>query len=159
MMMQHQLVVVINILVNYFESVTSTDVEEVCKKEPSFAGFWFEKRFFSHYKKCQTKICFEAQNKNSEISTIEFNSFSVMMLQSSKEKRFVLQESVLYELKRAHPIIDCVGNLSDTTSQKWLVFIQISLQPYHEHKIKLSKLFCSNLTNWKGFFLLHNIKL
>jgi len=95
----------IDILTNYFESVTSTDIEEVCKKEPSFAGFWFEKKVFSHCKQRQTKICVEAQNTNSEISTIEFNSFSVMMLQSSKEKRFVLQENVLYDLKRAHSII------------------------------------------------------
>ena len=36
----------IDILTNYFESGMSTDLEEVCKKKPSFAGFWFEKSFF-----------------------------------------------------------------------------------------------------------------
>jgi len=36
----------IDILTNYFESGMSTDLEEVCKKKPSFAGFWFEKKFF-----------------------------------------------------------------------------------------------------------------
>ena len=71
------------------------------------------------------------------------------MLQSSKGKqeRFIWEENVLYELKRAHPIIDCVGYLSDTASRKWLVFIQISLQSYSEHKTKLSKLFRCYLGN------------
>ena len=59
---------------------------------------------------------------------------------------------MLYE---AHPIIESVGNLSDTTSQKWLVFIQISLQPYSEHKTKLSKLFrsCSGNPDNKSWSL------
>jgi len=122
----------IAILTNYFESGKSTDLEDVCKKEPSFAGFWFEEKFFSHYKRPQTNIC---------VKPITFNSLSVRMIQSSRKKvRFILQENVLYELKKAHPIIDSVGYLSDTASQKWLVFIQISLQSYSE-QTKLSKLF------------------
>jgi len=43
----------------------------------------------------------------SEEKWLVFIQLSVMMLQSSKEKRFVLQENVLYDLKRAHPIIIC----------------------------------------------------
>ena len=41
---------------------------------------------------------------------------------------------VLYELKRAHPIVDFVGHLTDTDDNTWLVFIQISLQSYQQHK-------------------------
>ena len=37
----------IDILTNCFQSGMSTDLEEACKKEPSFAGFWFEKSFFT----------------------------------------------------------------------------------------------------------------
>ena len=52
-----------------------------------------------------------------------------------------VQPDQLYELKRAHSVIDFVGLLTSTTESKWLVFIQVSLQSYQQHKSKLVNMF------------------
>ena len=46
--------------------------------------------------------------------------------------------SVLYKLRYAHPAIDGVGFLTETSTNKvWLVFIQVSLSSYQHHNSKL----------------------
>jgi len=73
-------------------------------------------------------------------------SFCARVLLGNIRRLFYLKNPGYWNayLKRAHPIIDCVGHLSDTSGEKLLVFIQISLQWYSEHE--LSKLFHS----WSG---------
>ena len=52
-----------------------------------------------------------------------------------------LQRGVLYDLRSRHPTIDGVGLLyEEVTLIPWLVFIQISLSRYDEHRSKLSDL-------------------
>ena len=38
------------ILTKYVMTNTDTEVESRCKQVPSFAGFWFEHKFFIHHK-------------------------------------------------------------------------------------------------------------
>ena len=45
-----------------------------------------------------------------------------------------LLPSRLYELRSHHPIVDSVGRLQDTEKNYWLVFIQVSLQAYEDHR-------------------------
>ena len=57
----------------------------------------------------------------------------------------------LYELKRAHPIVDFVSHLTASGGgEEWLVFIHILLQPYKKHKAKLVDMFKRSSGNTKN---------
>ena len=45
-----------------------------------------------------------------------------------------MQRNTLYELRTSHPIVDALGYLHQTDDTYWLVFIQISLQRYEDHR-------------------------
>ena len=100
-----------------------------------------------------TKLSVEYLNKkSSEPRKVEFNSFSMIMLDQDTGVDTGVEADQLYELKRAHPIVDFVGNLkaSGGGGEEWLVFIQISLQTYKDHKSKLVDMFKRNSRNTKN---------
>lgn len=70
--------------------------------------------------------------------TIKFSFESVISLESPPSQ---LHLNNLYELRSQHQVIDCVGCLQgDKEKDFWLVFIQVSLQAYKEHR-KMCDLF------------------
>ena len=52
-----------------------------------------------------------------------------------------LYKSVLFQLRFGHPVIDGVGLLFDQQNKCFLVFIQVSLSTYSDHKSKVYDLF------------------
>ena len=133
----------IDILTNFIENNDREQrINEVCRKEPSFASFWFENQFFAHHKKAP-QIAAHYLDSGGKTTEVKFERFEVAKIDLSHG---TLQEGTSYELKTAHPIVDCVGCLKGESLQKWLAFIQISLQSYEQHK-QLSQLFCCNTGN------------
>ena len=52
-----------------------------------------------------------------------------------------LYKSVLFQLRFGHPVIDGVGLLPDQQNKYFLLFIQVSLSKYSDHKSKVNDLF------------------
>jgi len=119
-------------------------VNEICIKEPIFAGFWLENMFVSHYIH-RTDITFDctAAKYEKKSMKVTFHNIKMEKLLNST----TVQTNIMYELRRAHPIIDFVGNLTDDRNKEWLVFIQISLQSYTAHKKKLYEMLQRNSGN------------
>ena len=132
----------LQILNDFIKRTDQQDLITVCQKESSFAGFWFERKFFSYHHHNQVLHVSCISNNEDSAKDITFNNISVKRLDEGS-----LEKNVLYELKRAHPIVDCVGHLTDDGNIEWLVFVQISLQPYKDHPKKLSKMFNCNSGN------------
>lgn len=157
--------VYLDVLRNFINDCDSNKLKEICKKEPSFAGFWLEGMFVSHHKENSATISVKyTEIKSTEMGTameVKFEKISVAMLNPSTEVKL----DVLYELKRAHPIVDFVGHLTGNDNNQWLMFIQISLQPYQQHRTKLGDIFrrtSENITNkswslYTGFRQLYSI--
>ena len=115
----------------------SERINEVCQKKASFAGFWFENKFFEPHK-IDSHITADCLERGvDKTSQVKFKGFNVAKIDLSHG---TLQEGTLYT---AHPIVDCVGCLKDESLQRWLMFIQISLQSYEQ----LSQLFRCNSGN------------
>ena len=139
----------LDVLRNFIDDCDSDKVKEICKKEPSFAGFWLEGMFVSHHKGNSATIsvkCIEVSAESPAAKRVDFKNMSVAMLNRPTE----VELGVIYELKRAHPIIDFAAHLTDNDNVNWLVFIQISLQTYSQHGSKLGDMFkrtSENTTN------------
>lgn len=128
----------LDILRNFIEDCDSNTVKNIISKEPSFAGFWFEGMFVMHYKKDKARLSVNCiARSDGRQDSITFDQFSMVALNQDT----AVQPDQLYELKRAHPVIDFVGLLTSTTKSKWLVFIQVSLQSYQQHESKLVNMF------------------
>jgi len=54
--------------------------------------------------------------------------------------------TVLYKLKRPHPIVDFIGNITVNDGSEWLELIQISLKSYAKQR-KLGDIFQCNSEN------------
>ena len=135
----------LNILDNFIQHTDQQELEKVCQKELTFAGFWFERKFFSYHNRNEVLHVSFISDKEDSVKNVTFNNISVQRLDKGP-----LKENVLYELQRAHPIVDCVGYLKDDGNADWLVFVQISLQLYKDHPTKLSKMFKCNSGNPKN---------
>ena len=136
-----------DILRNFLEDCDSDTVKNIISKEPSFAGFWLEGMFMLHYKKDKARLSVNCiARSDGRKDSITFDQFSMDALNQYTP----VQPDQLYELKRAHPVIDFVGLLTSTTKSKWLVFIQVSLQSYQQHKSKLVNMFKQGSGNKKN---------
>ena len=130
----------IDTLTSFIKKGDRQRINEVCQKEASFAGFWFENKFFEPHK-IDSNIAADCLERGvDKTSQVKFKGFNVAKIDLSHG---TLQEGTLYT---AHPIVDCVGCLKDESLQRWLVFIQISLQSYEQHE-QLSQLFRCNSGN------------
>ena len=134
--------VFLDIITDFVTTSSKELVEDVCKKEPSFAGFWFEALFFHHHKQTSASLTVEYVFKNTDgtnkqMKQVKFFIASMMTLDSITSK---FDPKSLYELRRQHPIVDSVGYLQDEFNRFWLVFIQVSLQAYKDHR-KMCDLF------------------
>ena len=130
----------LDILRNFIEDCDSDTVKNICSKEPSFAGFWFEGMFVLHYRKDKARLSVDCiARSDGRKEDVTFDQFSTVALNQNTP----VQPDQLYELKRAHPVIDFVGLLTSTDKDKgqWLVLIQVSLQSYQQHKTKLVDMF------------------
>ena len=68
-----------------------------------------------------------------------------------------LCKSILYQLRFGHPVVDAVGLLPDQHNKYFLVFIQVFLSKYSDHKSKVHDIFkyktnSSELLDHKNFF-------
>lgn len=70
-------------------------------------------------------------NRNDKISNIVLSIHQVFKLDTTEME---LQSGTLYEMRTNYPIVDAVGLLQDNKGVDWLVFIQVSLQAYDEHR-------------------------
>lgn len=130
-----------DILANFISTSTDEQVKEVCIKELTFAGFWLERLFVEHHKDSTAVItvnCISRQAGASE-KVVKFSKFTMAKDLDSP----TLMANKLYEMKRAHETFDFVGYLTDHCNVKWLVFIQVSLQKYTNHRAKLCSIFHS----------------
>ena len=122
----------LNVITEFVTQSQNSLIGEVCKKEATFAGYWFEALFYQHLKK-SAQLCVSVVSiQESRLETIAFSIASVISLYS--ECKSDLKVNTLYELRTSHPIIDCVGHLEDAKGTQWLVFIQVSLQKYKTHR-------------------------
>jgi len=94
--------------------------------------------FVLHYRKDKARLSVDCiARSDGRKEDVTFDQFSTVALNQNTP----VQPDQLYELKRAHPVIDFVGLLTSTTESKWLVFIQLSLQSYQQHRSKLVDMF------------------
>jgi len=90
--------------------------------------------------------CFDVRCHNGSLENrikVDFNSFTMVNLNQVTG----VKVDELYELERAHRIVDFVGHLRACSGEEWLLFIQISLQNYTKHKSKLVDVFKKNSGN------------
>ena len=122
---------------NFIKVKDEESLISLCKKLPTFAGCWFECLCFNHLRSSD-KICVYYE-------TVDDPTRKCLSLTYSQVSAIVdcsnLQRGILYETKAYYPIVDAIGCLTDNDRKHWLVFIQISLSKYENHKRKLSNLF------------------
>ena len=157
----------IDILTEFVATETDDQVARVCKKVPSFAGFWYEALFFQHHQKRKSEILIHYSRpsdgdseKTSDLKLSISDTASLDLLDSK------LERGILYEMRVCYPIIDAVGLLDDDDRKPWLVFIQVSLAEYVNHR-SLCDLFHrapkysevpGNISIFTHFKRLYNIK-
>ena len=130
----------INMLQDFVSSHSETQLQDTCTKVPSFAGFWYESLFFSHYKQSCYSIMMVDYSKQNRSEVLQLQ-FKIDKIQELSLQQNHLDTNALYEMRASYPIVDAVGHFQEITSgQNWLVFIQISLQEYERHRC-LSDLF------------------
>ena len=157
----------IGILTDFVTTKTDDQVATVCKKVPSFAGFWYEALFFQHHQERKSEILIHYRRqsdgdseKTSDLKLSISNTASLDLLHST------LEPGILYEMRASYPIIDAVGCLDGDDGKRWLVFIQVSLAEYVKHR-SLCDLFHrapkysdvpGNISIFTHFKRLYNIK-
>lgn len=104
------------------------------KNNCSVAGFLFEGIFSCHVR--------QDAGLQVHIDSLEYDSRKAEVLTIStilrfKGYRFI--KNVLYGLNICHPVIDFVGYLEGISGSSYLVFIQLSLQKFADHKSKMVK--------------------
>ena len=131
-----------------------TTLEDLCSKESSVNGFYFESNFFN---KINQLILVTYRCKSSKQSQGDMViPISVVETCSSDVKS--LNVGVLYALRSGHPVIDGVG-VFNIGNCNMLVFIQTSVMNFSAHR-KLLKIFAAPAitvpelknTNHKSYF-------
>lgn len=112
----------INVIENFIEKTT---LVHYCNSVPTFAGNWYEFLFFKYLKKEKTIMVCTADNHSVQL----YYEGVVEM-----ENDATLQNGKIYEMKAFYPIVDAVGYLKDQSENYWLVFIQVSLSCYRDHR-------------------------
>ena len=83
-------------------------VEDVCMKEPSFAGFWSEAKIFKHFMGPSRFYVdyIPVNTETQKLRNIELSISSVVSLDSVHSSE--LEVGILYELRSCHPIVDSI---------------------------------------------------
>jgi len=113
-------------------------VRELCSN-PIVEGFLFEAEFFRSFQSSSILldvVCCSVQIP----SKLHFLEFSPVV-QKLDVPLTTMNVGFLYQLRARHPQIDGLGLLCEEKQKKqWLVFVQVSISLYKDHKSKLSKL-------------------
>lgn len=124
----------IYMLEKFVQSNTDQHLQETCKKVTSFAGLWYKSKFFTYYRQVPNSIFVRYITPGkSEVSQypLELRITDVVELDGDKDN---LAIGSLYKMRAQYPIVDTIGHLKQHNSEnKWLVFIQVSLQRYKDH--------------------------
>jgi len=111
-------------------------VQELAHRNPSVAGPVCEKVFIdyiqrnSHLQVVINSLCVQQQQQQKH-SVIKLCLNGVLHFEGED-----LLEGIIYELYNCHPAIDFVGYIPSKSGSKYLVFIQLSLSSYGNHKSK-----------------------
>ena len=108
-------------------------VQELAAINPSVGGFVFEKVFIDHVQR-NSRLVVTINNLLAQANSTENVNFSVVEVLPFEGCN--LLKNTLYELYSCHPAIDFVGYL-EGASADYLVFIQLSLSKYADHRAKL----------------------
>jgi len=136
--------VFLELIDNFIDKNTEEMVQSVCSKERCFAGYWYEGKFFQYLRESPLDVDYiPIENTNTETLMLKFSISSVVSLDSIPSSQ--LKVGILYELRSCHPIVDGVGYLEDAQKRKWLVFVQVSLANYEDHR-KMCDIFCRHTT-------------
>lgn len=126
--------VLIDVLDKYVVKSTDEQLREMCRKVRSFAGFWYENLFFQHHQANATlKISYVSYAPKETAKTNEI-TIRIENQAPLNDVTLPLKENILYELRAGHPIVDALGLLKANDGNFWLVFIQVSLQHYADHR-------------------------
>lgn len=139
------------VLKTYLHKQLTSNVD--CKvditKYSAVQGYYMEAEFFTHtcldvvivLNKDSPEQDDSAGGCHGDTTVLVFPGYII------KHQEKVLDEmatNTLYELRINHPVIDVVGLIKDQIGTEWLVFIQISKQPYTKHSPCLADLFKIN---------------
>ena len=76
--------VFLDILENFVQDSTADTLQTLCKKERSFAGYWFESMFYEHHKKSPSpSLVVECETSPGKLTTKELCLESVISLSQS----------------------------------------------------------------------------
>ena len=105
---------------------TSTDVtyNEVMK------GYLFEDKFLSPALRELFVTYIPGGSDKAATAVLDVNS----CITTNKKEINSLVVGCVVHFTKTHPVIDGVARLKDRQGQEWLLFIQVSLSPYHKHK-------------------------
>ena len=74
--------VFLGILENFVRESTADTLQTLCKKEHSFAGYWFESMFYQHYNKSPSPLFVECETSPGKLTTKELCLESEISLNS-----------------------------------------------------------------------------
>ena len=69
---------------------------------------------------------------------VVFNMFAIPAVKRSEEVLLQIKKGVMYHLRDGHPVIDGIGLLENEAGEYWLVYIQISIRQYGQHRPNLA---------------------
>lgn len=118
------------ILTDFLKTSAKDTFAETCQKLASFAGFWYEALFFEHHEH-NSKITVRYCTLSDKESVLELTISSVVSLSLLDTE---VKQGILYEMRASYPVVDAVGYLKGNDENRWLVFIQVSLQEYVKHR-------------------------
>jgi len=135
--------------VNFVRATASGRVEELCKRSHSFVSYYLEYVFSGFF----TRTTHPLHVTFEDVSGGRKQSINLNVTLVRKNLDSNLVTGMLYELIGNYPVIDYVGHLEGSDSNQYLVFVQLSVSKFTNHKKLLSEIF------WKsspaGFSNLH----
>ena len=107
----------IDFLDKFLKDFTLDKVMLMCRKEPSFRGFWYESEFFNHYGSATSLIVeyITPKAKKERSTSLSLQISKVITLDETETQ---LKTGYLYEMRARYPIIDAVGYLKDNSSKE-----------------------------------------
>ena len=102
----------IMLLTDLMTKLGAEDIVSACQKQPSFAGFWYETKFFMHHKG-HSLINVNCINPSEGKSELKLTITKGVPLDTSSRGISLLERGVLYELRASNPTVDGVALLKD----------------------------------------------
>ena len=108
----------------FFESIDVNVIQARCLSNPAFAGYWYEYLYFDFLGRGKA---FKVVTDDGKMELLYDGVIDITMVTT-------LEPGKIYEMKSFYPIVDAVGYLPDASGCQWLVFIQVSLSCYVDHR-------------------------